>query len=155
MSTSTPREPPVKKIFTDYTLTRTTLSWESYEPLGNPYIYQAGVYHYLGQYPNDPTKQALVQIFQYADWPQGKPQELFSAPFDDQRDANRIMAMLKRAFGPMGFGDGVMPLSWDTLESFNGKLSYRVQIQSGVGQSTEQGGISNIEYKFVGEEQTP
>ena len=122
---------------------------ELYRTLGNPYIYQAGVYHYLGQYPNDPTKQALVQIFQYADWPQGKPQELFSAPFDDQRDANRIMAMLKRAFGPMGFGDGVMPPIMGHPESFNGKLSYRVQIQSGVGQSTEQGGISNIEYKFV------
>ena len=122
---------------------------ELYRTLGDPYIYQNGVYHYLGQYPNDPTKQALVQIFQYADWPQGKPQELFSAPFDDQRDANRIMAMLKRAFGPMGFGDGIMPPIMGHPESFNGKLSYRVQIQSGVGQSTEQGGISNVEYKFT------
>ena len=35
---------------------------ELYRTLGNPYIYQAGVYHYLGQYPNDPTKQALCKF---------------------------------------------------------------------------------------------
>ena len=86
-----------------------------------------------------------LKIFRYAGWPEGKPQQIFSAPVDDENDLNIVMNMFVNY---MKENTVNAPGQMYSPETFNGMLSYKIYTAPAGMQSTGQGGIPQYMFYF-------
>ena len=89
-----------------------------------------------------------IKIFQYAGWPQAAPQEIFSAPIDEEQDLNIIIINMFNNY--MKEVSTVTPGQMYIPESFNGRLTSMISVASAAGaQSASQGGLTNYNFALV------
>ena len=103
---------------------------------------------FLYQVSNQQYKEYIedaLKIFRYAGWPEGKPQQIFSAPVDDGNDLNIVMNMFTNY---MKENTVNAPGQMYSPETFNGKLSYKIYTAPAGMQSAGQGEISQYMFYF-------
>lgn len=103
--------------------------------------------HWLVTTPTPIYTQYLLdvkKVFEYADWPKGTPQEIFSAPVDDHQDVSMVLGVFKNY---MKENLTIAPAQIYTPETFNGTISSKIYVTPSNAQGTGQGGIP--EYMFV------
>lgn len=87
-----------------------------------------------------------IKIFQYAGWPQAAPQEIFSAPIDEEQDLNIIINMFNNYMKEVST---VTPGQMYIPESFNGRLTSMISVAGAGAQSSSQAGLPNYNFAFV------
>jgi hypothetical protein len=87
-----------------------------------------------------------VKIFNYAGWPQAAPQEIFSAPIDEEQDLNIIINMFNNYMKEVST---VTPGQMYIPESFNGRLTSMISVASAGAQSASQAGLPNYNFAIV------
>ena len=87
-----------------------------------------------------------LKIFNYAGWPQSAPQEIFSAPIDEEQDLNIIINMFNNYMKEIST---VSPGQMYTPESFNGRLTSMISVAGAGMQSSSQAGLPNYNFAMV------
>lgn len=128
--------------------------------LGHPYLYQNGLAQLkqiaktpqaasflVGSAANLPNANLYLQyymgnvykIMELAGWPEGAPQEMFKAPFDDQADISMLVGMFN---GHMNEKSAVAPPMMDISEPVQMAITHKLRMVA------QTGGPANYEVSF-------
>ena len=90
--------------------------------------------------------QDVIKIFSYAGWPMSVPQQIFSAPIDEEQDLNIIINMFNNYMKEVST---IAPGQMYIPESFNGRLTSMISVAGAGAQSSSQAGLPNYNFAFV------